>query len=113
MTSRNANLTCILWFKTTYVNYSSFPTIIKESITQYQAKIREASSFFLKSYSGKVKPPTMMGLSVGDLSAVGESLTKILCLFEVKTNKKIFTTTNYVLVEVIWLKNHLARLNIV
>lgn len=47
---------------------------------QWQAKVKEASLSFLNSYSGNVKPPTLISLSVGDFFTVGEPFTEVLWL---------------------------------
>lgn len=52
---------------------------IREPIIQCQTKVTEASLSYHKSYrySGKMKPPIMLGRSVGNLFMVGEPPTEV------------------------------------
>lgn len=56
-----------------------------EPVIKCQAKVREGSLSYLKSYSRKVKLPNMTCLSVRNLSVVRESLTEVLRLEVLKS----------------------------
>lgn len=61
----------------------TFFNITRKPIMQRRAKVRDGSPSCPKAFSGELKPSTMTGLSVCNVSTVGESLSEVLRLFEV------------------------------